>query len=40
MILVLAGRGATEVWNDAGDKAAFGWGKGAIFGASRRGSLP
>jgi len=32
MILVLAGHGSTDVWNDAGGRASFEWGKGAIFG--------
>jgi oxalate decarboxylase/phosphoglucose isomerase-like protein (cupin superfamily) len=31
-ILILSGRGSTTVWNDAGDKAAFEWGPGSIFG--------
>ena len=32
MILVLAGRGSTSVWNDKGAKVSFEWGPGAIFG--------
>ena len=31
MILVLAGRGSTRVWNDAGDSVTFEWGPGALF---------
>ena len=31
MILVLDGQGSTTVWNDAGDKVSFEWGKGSLF---------
>ncbi|HWL97662.1 MAG TPA: hypothetical protein VNP20_09960 [Nocardioidaceae bacterium] len=31
MILVLEGQGSTAVWNDAGDRTTFEWGKGAMF---------
>ena len=31
MIMILAGRGSTSVWNDAGAKVTFEWGAGAIF---------
>ncbi len=31
MILVLDGQGSTTVWNDAGDRVSFEWGKGSIF---------
>ena len=31
-ILVLSGRGSTEVWNDAGARSSFEWGPGSIFG--------
>jgi len=31
MILVLDGQGSTVVWNDAGDRASFEWGSGALF---------
>jgi oxalate decarboxylase/phosphoglucose isomerase-like protein (cupin superfamily) len=31
-VLILSGRGSTTVWNDAGDRASFEWGPGAIFG--------
>jgi oxalate decarboxylase/phosphoglucose isomerase-like protein (cupin superfamily) len=31
MILVLAGRGSTTVWNNAGDRVTFEWKAGAIF---------
>lgn len=32
MVLILSGRGSTSVWNDRGDRIAFEWGPGAIFG--------
>ncbi len=32
MVLILAGRGSTAVWNDAGARITFEWGPGAIFG--------
>jgi oxalate decarboxylase/phosphoglucose isomerase-like protein (cupin superfamily) len=31
MIYVLDGRGSTTVWNEAGDKLSFEWGKGSLF---------
>ncbi|MGH3327988.1 MAG: ethanolamine ammonia lyase-activating protein [Streptomycetales bacterium] len=31
MILVLEGRGSTAVWNDAGARVSFEWGKGSMF---------
>ncbi len=31
MILVLDGQGSTTVWNDAGDRVSFEWGKGSLF---------
>ena len=31
MILILSGRGATSVWNDAGQKVSFEWRAGAMF---------
>jgi oxalate decarboxylase/phosphoglucose isomerase-like protein (cupin superfamily) len=31
MILVLDGQGSTAVWNDAGQKVTFEWGKGSLF---------
>ena len=31
MILVLDGHGSTTVWNDAGAKVSFEWGKGSLF---------
>src|SRR5215216_2815084 len=31
MILVLAGRGSTSVWNDAGSRITFEWQAGAMF---------
>ncbi|MGH3317295.1 MAG: cupin domain-containing protein [Nocardioidaceae bacterium] len=31
MILVLEGQGSTAVWNDAGERTTFEWGKGAMF---------
>jgi oxalate decarboxylase/phosphoglucose isomerase-like protein (cupin superfamily) len=31
MILVLEGQGSTSVWNDAGERTTFEWGKGAMF---------
>lgn len=31
MIMVLDGRGSTEVWNDAGQKVSFEWQAGALF---------
>ena len=31
MILILAGRGSTTVWNDAGQRITFEWKAGAIF---------
>lgn len=31
MIMILSGRGSTEVWNDAGDKVSFEWQAGALF---------
>ncbi len=31
MIMILDGSGSTTVWNDAGQKVSFEWGKGAIF---------
>jgi oxalate decarboxylase/phosphoglucose isomerase-like protein (cupin superfamily) len=31
MLMILAGRGSTSVWNDAGAKVTFEWGSGAIF---------
>jgi oxalate decarboxylase/phosphoglucose isomerase-like protein (cupin superfamily) len=31
MILILSGRGATTVWNDAGARVAFEWQQGALF---------
>ncbi len=31
MIYVLDGRGSTTVWNDAGHKLSFEWGKGSLF---------
>src|SRR6476646_3277398 len=32
MILALAGRGSTTVWNDAGDRISFEWKAGAMLG--------
>ena len=31
MILILDGQGSTTVWNDAGDRVSFEWGKGSLF---------
>ncbi len=31
MIYILSGRGSTTVWNDAGHKMSFEWGKGSMF---------
>jgi len=30
-IMVLSGRGSTQVWNDAGQKVSFEWGEGSLF---------
>ena len=32
MIMILSGRGSTEVWNDKGGRVSFEWGPGALFG--------
>jgi oxalate decarboxylase/phosphoglucose isomerase-like protein (cupin superfamily) len=31
MVMILAGRGSTEVWNDSGQKVSFEWQAGALF---------